>query len=52
MAPGLERARRDGVPAYLETVTRTNVGIYLSDGWQVTGTTTVEDAEVWVTCHD
>ena len=35
MAAGLERARADGLPAYLETSTPGNVGMYERAGWKV-----------------
>ncbi len=52
MAAGIERAHRDGVPAYLETVTETNLAIYTRSGWQVTGATSVDGLDVWVLRHD
>lgn len=45
---GLTLARADGRPAYLETVTAVNVGIYERYGWHLVGTTRVEDVEVRV----
>lgn len=51
MAAGLERAHQDGLPAYLETVTRTNLTIYTASGWQVAGTTSVAELDVWVMRH-
>jgi GNAT superfamily N-acetyltransferase len=48
MTAGLDRARQDGLPAYLETVTRTNVAIYTASGWQIAGTTSVDELDVWV----
>jgi GNAT superfamily N-acetyltransferase len=52
MTAGLERAAADGLPAYLEAVTPTNVAIYLASGWQVTGTTAVDELDVWVMRHE
>lgn len=37
MAPGLARADRDGVPAFLETATSDNVRLYQRHGFAVTG---------------
>ena len=51
MAAGLERAQQDGLPAYLETVTRTNLAIYAASGWQVAGTIAVAGLDVWVMRH-
>jgi len=48
MGPGLERAAADHVPAYLETATRTNLGIYNRGGWEVTGSTSVGGLDIWV----
>lgn len=48
MQPGLDRARADGVPAYLETATAANVGLYERSGWQVTQQLTVEGLDVWI----
>jgi GNAT superfamily N-acetyltransferase len=42
MAPGLERARQAELPAYLETVTATNEGIYTAAGWTVVDRVTVD----------
>ncbi|MFL6099809.1 MAG: GNAT family N-acetyltransferase [Actinomycetales bacterium] len=46
MEPGLERSRTDGRPAYLETVTAVNVGIYERYGWRLAATTQVDQIEV------
>jgi GNAT superfamily N-acetyltransferase len=46
MAAGLELARADGLPGYLETVTDVNVGIYERYGWHVTATVEVAGVEV------
>lgn len=43
MAPGLDRARADGLPAYLETATAANEAIYVASGWTLTATVTVDD---------
>jgi ribosomal protein S18 acetylase RimI-like enzyme len=51
MAAGLERAQEDGLPAYLETVTPTNVAIYTASGWTIAGTTSVDELDVWVMRH-
>jgi hypothetical protein len=51
MAPGLARARADRLPAYLETATAANVGIYRASGWSVTDTVSVDGLEVRVMRH-
>ncbi len=51
MGAGLERAAADGLPAYLETVTSTNVAIYTASGWEVTGKVSVDELDVWVMRH-
>jgi hypothetical protein len=48
MQPGLECAQADGVPAYLETATARNVGIYERAGWEVTNQLIVEGLDVWI----
>jgi GNAT superfamily N-acetyltransferase len=48
MKPGLERARADGVPAYLETATARNVGLYERAGWEVTKELAVDGLDVWI----
>jgi hypothetical protein len=48
MQPGLDRARADGVPAYLETATAGNVALYERSGWQVTQQLSVEGLDVWI----
>ena len=46
MRPGLERAAADGLPAYLETVTASNVVLYERSGWTLSATVPVGDIEV------
>jgi hypothetical protein len=48
MAPGLARAAEDGLPAYLETATRTNVELYQRAGWDVVQTVDNLPFPVWV----
>jgi GNAT superfamily N-acetyltransferase len=48
MQPGLDRARADGVPAYLETATAGNVALYERSGWQVTQQLSVDGLDVWI----
>jgi len=51
MQPGLERARADGLPAYLETATARNVALYERSGWQVTQELVVAGLDVWILRH-
>ena len=51
MSAGLERARADRLPAYLETATQTNLAIYQASGWTVTDTVTVDSLDVHVLRH-
>jgi ribosomal protein S18 acetylase RimI-like enzyme len=46
MAQGLELAQRDGLPAYLETTTETNVGIYSRSGWRIVDSVAVDTFQV------
>jgi GNAT superfamily N-acetyltransferase len=48
MQPGLDRARADGVPAYLETATPHNVGIYERSGWEVAQQLSIDGLDVWI----
>jgi GNAT superfamily N-acetyltransferase len=48
MQPGLDCAQADGVPAYLETATARNVGMYERAGWEVTNQLIVEGLDVWI----
>ncbi|GIF77449.1 GNAT family N-acetyltransferase [Asanoa siamensis] len=48
MLPGLEAAAADGLPAYLETTTEANVGLYERAGWRVTAYTHLSDLPIWV----
>ena len=50
MAEGLRRAAGDGLPAYLETCTESNVEMYTRRGWRVVGHTT-EPMPIWVMRH-
>ena len=52
MTAGLERARADGLPAYLETSSPVNVALYERSGWVVVGTVTVDGLQVWALRHD
>ena len=51
MEAGLARAQSDGLPAYLETVTATNVAVYQSVGWEVIATVSVEEVDVRIMSH-
>ena len=51
MRPGLERAAADGLPAYLETVTASNVVLYERSGWAVSATVPVGGIEVRIMRH-
>ena len=51
MDAGLARAQRDELPAYLETVTATNVAVYQSVGWEVADTVSVDGVDVRVMRH-
>ncbi|GAA1825986.1 hypothetical protein GCM10009682_52120 [Luedemannella flava] len=51
MAAGLAAAAEAGVPAYLETTTPVNVGIYERSGWRVTGTAQAGPLPIWVLSH-
>ena len=48
IATGVERARADGLPAYLETTNPDNVDLYRRAGWEVTGTALVGTLPIWV----
>jgi len=48
MAPGVDRARDEDRPAYLETTNPRNVGIYERSGWSVTGEAAVDGLTIWV----
>lgn len=48
MAAGLERARADGLPAYLETTTASNVALYERAGWHVDAAVPVDALTVRV----
>jgi hypothetical protein len=54
-APGLAAAAEAGLPAYLETTTAVNVGIYERSGWRVTGRATAvvagDSLPLWVLTH-
>jgi hypothetical protein len=51
MAAGLREAAAAGLPAYLETATERNVGIYRRAGWRVTAELTAAGLPVWVLAH-
>lgn len=51
MQAGLDRARADRVPAYLETATARNVALYERSGWEVTQEMTVDGLDVWILRH-
>ncbi len=51
MTAGLERAAGEGIPAYLETTSPTNVELYRRSGWRVETEVAVDDLEVWVLSH-
>jgi len=51
MRAGLERAARDGLPAYLETSNPRNVDIYRGAGWQVVAETSLPGLPIWVFQH-
>jgi ribosomal protein S18 acetylase RimI-like enzyme len=46
MAAGQERAAADGLPAYLETSSESNVALYERSGWQRAGVTEVDGLTV------
>ena len=52
MRPGLQRAKADGVPAYLETATPHNVDLYRRAGWDVVQSLRVEALDVWILRHE
>ncbi|MDR7275945.1 GNAT family N-acetyltransferase [Catenuloplanes atrovinosus] len=52
MQPGLRRAAADGLPAYLETGTTVNVGIYQRSGWTVDKHITTGALTAWILRHD
>ena len=52
MRPGLEAAAAAGLPAYLETTTSTNEGIYERAGWRTTATVPVDPFLVRVMRHE
>ncbi len=52
MRPGLQRAKADGVPAYLETATPHNVDLYRRSGWGVVQSLTVAALDVWILRHE
>ncbi|MDG4834506.1 N-acetyltransferase [Solwaraspora sp. WMMD1047] len=51
MTAGLREAAAAGLPAYLETATERNVGIYRRAGWRVTAELTSGGLPVWVLAH-
>jgi ribosomal protein S18 acetylase RimI-like enzyme len=51
MAAGLERAAADGLPAYLETTSASNVALYERSGWTVTATVPVATLDVRILRH-
>jgi GNAT superfamily N-acetyltransferase len=52
LRPGLEAARDAGLPAYLETTTSANEGIYQRAGWRTVASVTVGAFLVRVMRHD
>jgi GNAT superfamily N-acetyltransferase len=52
LEPGLRATTAAGLPAYLETTTATNVGIYERAGWLTTATVAVGQLLVRVMRHD
>lgn len=52
MRAGLAKAAEAGLPAYLETTTPANVGIYERSGWRVVAATAAEKLPIWVLAHD
>jgi len=48
MKPGLAAATAAGLPAYLETTNKGNVGVYERAGWRVSGSTHLGDLPIWV----
>jgi GNAT superfamily N-acetyltransferase len=52
MGAGLAKAAEAGLPAYLETTTPTNVGIYERSGWRVVAATAADTLPIWVLAHD
>jgi GNAT superfamily N-acetyltransferase len=51
MEPGLRQAARDEVPAYLETATERNVGLYQRAGWTVAHTVKAGRLPIWILTH-
>ena len=51
MAPGLDRARTAGVPAYLETAMPANVALYVKSGWAVVDTVEVDELQMTILGH-
>jgi hypothetical protein len=51
MAPGLDRARTAGLPAYLETTNPGNLDLYRRAGWEVLDTLMVGPVRVWTMVH-
>ena len=51
MEHGLARAAAEGLPAYLETATESNVDLYRRSGWEVTGTEVVGPVTAHVMRH-
>jgi GNAT superfamily N-acetyltransferase len=48
MAAGVQRARDEGLPAYLETSNPVNVEIYRGAGWEIAGTSAADGLPIWV----
>ncbi len=51
MAPGLDRARTAGLPAYLETTNPHNLDLYRRAGWEALDTVMVGPVQVWTMVH-
>ena len=51
MEHGLARAAAEGLPAYLETATESNVDLYRRSGWEVVGTQVVGPVTAHVMRH-
>ncbi len=51
MAGGLDRARTEGHPAYLETTNPRNIDLYQRAGWEVLDTLMVGPVQVWTMVH-
>jgi GNAT superfamily N-acetyltransferase len=51
MAPGLDRAATEGLPAYLETTNPRNLDLYRRAGWEILDTLTVAPVRVWTMAH-